>query len=240
MQSIPSVRHLSDCDLLEATERVAAAERHLTVELLVLLAELDARRLYLGQSCSSLFTYCTQVLHLSEHAAYHPIEVTRAARQFPVILDMLAEGALTLTTVALLRPHLTQQNHTVLLDAARHKSKRKVEHQVACLAPRPDERAMLRKLAPVLTESPAVTEKPAAVIPSSPIRVPSVVTPSRKSVACARVAPLSPARYLLRVTLTAEAHTQLRRAQDLMRHTIPNGDPAAVIAAGLDGAGRAA
>jgi hypothetical protein len=35
--------------------------------LLALLMELDARRLYLGEGCSSLFTYCTQVLHLSEH-----------------------------------------------------------------------------------------------------------------------------------------------------------------------------
>ena len=54
---------------------------------LALLAEVDARRLYLGEGCSSLFTYCTQVLHLSEHAAYHRIEAARAARQYPVILD---------------------------------------------------------------------------------------------------------------------------------------------------------
>jgi hypothetical protein len=41
------------------------------------------------------------VLHLSEHAAYHRIEAARAARQFPIILDMVAEGALTLTAVAM-------------------------------------------------------------------------------------------------------------------------------------------
>ena len=113
-------------------------ERHVTAELLALLGEVDSRRLYLGEGCSSLFTYCTQVLHLSEHAAYHRIEAARAARRFPIILDLVADGSVTLTTVAMLRPHLTPENHESLLAAARHKSKREVEHQIACLAPRPD------------------------------------------------------------------------------------------------------
>ena len=130
MRHIAPVDHLSDRELLDATERAATDECQLTAELLALLGEVDARRLYLGQSCASLFTYCTQVLHFSEHAAYHRIEAARSARQWPVILDMVAEGALTLTTVTLLRPHLTRQNHAALLDAARHKSKREVEHLI--------------------------------------------------------------------------------------------------------------
>ena len=66
--------------------------------------ELDVRRLYLGEGCSSLFTYCTQVLHLSEHAAYGRIEAARAARRFPVILELLTDGVVTLTAVTLLAP----------------------------------------------------------------------------------------------------------------------------------------
>ena len=42
----------------------------------------------------------------------------------PSILDQLSEGAITLTTVGLLAPHLTSENHESLLNAARHKSKR--------------------------------------------------------------------------------------------------------------------
>jgi hypothetical protein len=56
------------------------------------LGELDARRLYLGEGCASLFAYCTQTLRLSEHAAYHRIEAARAARLFPIILDLVADG----------------------------------------------------------------------------------------------------------------------------------------------------
>ena len=95
---------LSDADLLARVACLAAAERAGTVQLVAALAEFDARRLYLGQGCSSLFTYCTQVLHLSEHAAYGRIEAARAARRFPEILDRLADGALTLTAVGLLAP----------------------------------------------------------------------------------------------------------------------------------------
>src|SRR5690242_2792807 len=146
MHDITSFEHLSDDELLSAAETVTGKERHATAELIALLAELDVRRLYLGQSCASLFTYCTRVLRLSEHAAYHRIEAARAARQFPAVLQMVADGSLTLTTVTLLRPHLTRENHMTLLEAARHKSKRDVEHQIACLAPRPDERPVVRQL----------------------------------------------------------------------------------------------
>ncbi len=93
----------SDRELLEALARVAGEDRRLTAELLALLGEVDARRLYLGEGCSSLFTYCTHVLRFSEHAAYHRIEAARAAREFPMLLTLVAEGEVTMTTVALLR-----------------------------------------------------------------------------------------------------------------------------------------
>ena len=53
---------------------LASLQRDATVALIAHLAELDARRLYLAEGCASLFAYCTQVLHLSEHAAYGRIE----------------------------------------------------------------------------------------------------------------------------------------------------------------------
>ena len=48
------------------------------------------------------------------------------------------------------------------------------------------------------------------------------------------IAPQAADRYLLRVTLSAPAHAKLRRAQDLMRHRLPNGDPAAILEQALD------
>lgn len=213
-----SIQQWCDRDLLRETERAADEERRCTASLLTLLGEVDRRRLYLGESCSSLFTYCTQVLHFSEHAAYHRIEAARAARQFPVILEMIAEGALTLTSVALLRPHLTRENHKLLLDSARYKSKREVEHQVACLSPRADEPAIVRKF-PAPTPTPLML-----LVEADDKRVDTVATPRRPI-----VAPLASDRYLLKISVSAATHARLRRAQDLMRHTIANGDPAVII-----------
>src|SRR6478735_6835280 len=83
---------LSDPELIAEVTRLAASERQAISTLVSALAELDARRLYLGHGCSSMFTYCTQVLHLAEHAAFNRIEAARAARRFPIILEMLASG----------------------------------------------------------------------------------------------------------------------------------------------------
>jgi hypothetical protein len=146
MTTAVSFEALSDRDLVCEVKRLAHSERHATAALIGSLAEMDARRLYLGEGCASLFVYCTRVLHLSEHAAYGRIEAARAARRFPLVLDRLEGGELTLTSVCLLRPHLTEANCNDLLDAARHASKREVERLIAGIAPRPDAPAVIRKL----------------------------------------------------------------------------------------------
>lgn len=121
-----SPAHLTDHELLDATALAVSLERRSTAELISLLAEVDSRRLYLGQGYSSMFIYCTKALLLSEAATYNRITAARTARRFPVIFALLAEGAITLTTIALLTGHLTDENHEALLEAARHKSKHDV------------------------------------------------------------------------------------------------------------------
>ena len=77
--------------------------------------------------CASMFSYCTRVLHLAEGAAYNRIEAARAARSYPLILELFEQGAITLTAVRLLAPHLTAENHVAVLTSATHKSKREIE-----------------------------------------------------------------------------------------------------------------
>ena len=144
---------LSDPELLVEVRRLAGQERKATARLIAALGELDARRLYLGEGCSSLFTYCTQILHLSEHAAYGRIEAARAARKWPAILDLLADGAVHLTAIGLLAPHLTTENHQRVLGSARHKTKREVEEIVASLRPQPPVASSVRKAASAESDS---------------------------------------------------------------------------------------
>jgi hypothetical protein len=235
LMKINMASHLSDDDLVAKVRSLAGREREATVELIAHLAELDARRLYLGAGFSSLFTYCTEVLHLSEAEAYNRIEAARAARRFPVILDRLAEGSLNLTTVRLLASHLTSENHLELLAAAAGKSRREVEELRARCFPQPDVASSVRKLpAPrpvqgqpiaastpsvgMMLASPSVTA-PGAQVPSSPM--PGTRHPV--------VAPLAPDRYQIRFTASAETCEKLRLAQDMLRHAVPTGDTGEII-----------
>jgi hypothetical protein len=178
---------LSDRDLLAETARVADRERRTTADLLALRAELDSRRLYLSAGYSSLFTYCTQALRFSEPAAYRRITAARAARRFPILFTLLADGDVTLTTVSLLAAHLTHDNHESLLGAARHKCKRDVEHLVACLYAQPDISTSVRRLSPVpapLTSMP--NPSPASVAADDGLRPPPAPPPTAARAVWAR------------------------------------------------------
>ena len=221
---------LSDPELLARVHLAAQSERRATAHLIALLIELDSRRLYLGEGFSSLFTYCTQALHLSEHAAYNRIEAARAARRFPVILELIAESGVTLTSVRLLAPHLTQQNHREVLERARHKSKRDIELLVAGLHPQPDVPPAVRKL-----PMPAVAKMPAAksteLVTSAGIDAPVAMAPANEVPASrpAAIKPIAPERYKVQFTVDRETYDKLRRAQDLLRHAVPSGDPAVIF-----------
>jgi 5-methylcytosine-specific restriction endonuclease McrA len=138
---------------------------------------------------------------------------------------MLADGEVTLTTVSLLASKLTDENHEALLAAASHKSRRDVEHLVARLSPKPDVRSSVRRLPEKRVELPVAValEMPPVSAATAPLLTDSA--PPRRAL----VAPLAPNRYLLKVTLSDEAHNKLERARALLRHQIPTGDPAAIV-----------
>ena len=240
---------LSDDQLLTETKRLVACERTATAAVLRSLMEIDSRRLYLREGCSSLFTYCTQVLHLAEGAAYNRIEAARAARRLPEVLIAVEDGSLTLTSVRLLAPHLTVDNYRDLIDRARHKSKRDVELLVAALAPRAPAATVIRRLSDrPATEVGATTAQSlmrpeAAAVKASTDLVPQCPGPATPAASdetrptpayppsrpVSSVTPLSPCCYRLQVTLSEDTHGKLRRAQDLLCHAVPSGDVASVL-----------
>ncbi len=234
---LSAVAQLSNPELVARVTQLAQREREATAALIAHLAELDARRLYLAEGCSSLFTYCTQVLHLSEHAAYGRIEAARAVRRFPVLLERLAEGSVTLTTVGLLAAPLTPENHRDLLDTARHQSKRQVEELVARLRPQPPVPASVRRLPTAGHASASATALPGAASPPRQTGdAHGVASPPLSSAAPAPppprqgvVAPLAPERYKVQFTASAETYEKLKLAQALLRHQIPDGDLGTII-----------
>ncbi|MET0554766.1 MAG: hypothetical protein ABW221_17120 [Vicinamibacteria bacterium] len=236
--------HLSDGALIAEVTRCARDERHATAQLVAHLAELDARRLYLGAGHSSLFAYCHHALGLSEDAAYNRVEAARASRSFPQVLGRLVEGSLTVTSVRLLARHLTADNHRELLAAASGCSKREVEELIARRFPKPDTPSSVRKVpermqSAMLAEPARPVTKPAEASsdPAMTMRAPTplLVTPEtvrpHPTPAMHRpaVKALAADRYEIRFTASAATRDKLKMAQDLLRHAIPSGDVAAIF-----------
>ena len=138
--------NLSDDELLSRTVSLVARCRRDEAALVAHLAEVDQRRLYLREACPSMFVYATTRLGLSEPEAYLRITVGRAARRYPIILELLVSGQLHVSSVARLAPHLTDAGAETLLARAAGRSKREIEAIVAALAPRPDARSFVRRI----------------------------------------------------------------------------------------------
>ena len=129
------LRHLSDDAVLKRLSSLVHDERAKTVEIIENLAECHRRGIILRRGHGSVLQYCLKVLHLSEHAAYHRIYAMHCALRYPIILEMLRDGSVNLTTIRLLGPHLRRDNHLELLNEARHKSKFEVMKLVARINP---------------------------------------------------------------------------------------------------------
>src|SRR5256885_2358097 len=105
-----SLSHLSDVALLRCVSDLLARDRETTAELLLHLAEVDARKLFVPVGYPSMHAFCVGEWHLAEDVAFKRIQAARVAREFPAILDAVSDGRLHLTAVVLLAPHLTAGN----------------------------------------------------------------------------------------------------------------------------------
>lgn len=235
--SVTIPTHLTDGDLMAEVVRLTGNEHAVTARLIAHLAEVDARGLYVPAGFTSLYIYCHEGLGLSEDAAYNRKTAAEVARRFPVVLDMLADGRVSLTAVKLLAPVLTRANHEEAL-AATGRSKFEVEKIVAAFDPKADARSTVRKLptptGPVVlaTDVPAVPERELAETGHSgetdqptPVCAPAstVGAPQRST-----IAPRAPERYRVQFTIGEASEKMLRRLQELLRREIPSGDPAII------------
>src|SRR3989304_5803292 len=140
------LQSISDDDLLRRLTELVQQSRRVEAELIAHIDEVDDRRLFAREACSSMFSYSIEVLHLSEPEAYLRITVARATRKHPMLLAMLGDGRLHLSGIAILAPHPTEENREEFLARAAYKSKRQIEKLAAELAPKPDVPPTIRKL----------------------------------------------------------------------------------------------
>jgi hypothetical protein len=191
-------------------------------DVLAHLAEVDARKLYADRAYTSMFQYVVEHLGYSEGAARRRITAARLARRFPLVLERVAVGDIHLSGLCVIGPHLTEANHTELLDAARGKSKRRIEELVAARVPRSD---VLPMVVPASSDAPAPVETAAAVPPAA--SAPGRSVPG--------TAPLSAESFSVTFTIDRQTRDTLAEAQDLLRHAVPDGDLGAIVGRALAG-----
>ncbi|HKQ56815.1 MAG TPA: HNH endonuclease [Candidatus Eisenbacteria bacterium] len=227
-----SYTHLSDERLLVVLDDLDAQDRVNTAELLAVIGEVDARKLYLPIGYPSMFAYCVGARHYSEDMAYKRIRAARASRRFPAILRAVADGRLHLSGIVLLAPHLTQSIAEELLAEAERRSKREVERLLAARFPRPD----LPTVFVPLSAPPQVTQLapgPVGTIDSPSmeplVRSDSAFPPARTEVPRAQVTPLAPGRSGLQTTIRQETQDLMQEVQDLMGADVATDDLDAVL-----------
>jgi hypothetical protein len=244
---------LSDDEVLASLHDLLRQSRRVEAPLVAHIGEVHARHLYARYAVSSMFSYCTSILHLSEGEAQLRIKVAQAARDHPVLLEMLADGRLHLSGISKLAAVLTIENRDALVARATYKSKREIEEIVAEMAPRPDVPSVIRKLperaVPSRTQVPVPVEvttslsvdasesdatrleaggsdaPPADVSRSEPPRSLAFDCPARRAV----FEPLSPSRYKVQFTAGPEVRDDLEHLKALMRSQVPDGDIAEII-----------
>jgi hypothetical protein len=220
-----TLRSLSDDELLRRLTDLVSKSRRIEASLVAHIGEVDERRLYAREACSSMIAYCIEVLNLSEPEAYLRIAAARAARKHPLLLKMLSEGRLHLSGIERLAPHLTEENSEAVLARAEFKSKRQIEELVAELAPKPDVPSTVRKLPPSRPATPVPEPQPTALLRPDGVRP---LTRSDASPPAPRPQALAPERYKVQFTASKTLRDKLERLQSIM-----NEDLSAVIEAAV-------
>jgi hypothetical protein len=236
---------LGDAQLLVDLKELVKRDRALEAEFISHLGEVDARRLYREQGCSSMFDYCVRVLRFSESVAYKRIGVARAARRFPIVTEAISRGELHLSAASLIAPHLSEETVEGWLEAARHKKSREVRQLVADRFPRKAVRSSVRRVAsatrlaglagtastlgamPMSTAGPEVRRP---IAPTSSISNETSAMTGTSTHASASTEALGAQRYSVRFTADEKVHDQLQELRSLLRHSVPDGDVGKILA----------
>jgi hypothetical protein len=238
---------LGNDQLLVELKGLVKRDRVLEAELISHLGEVEARRLYLEQGCSSMFDYCVKELRFSEGVAYKRIGVARAARRFPGVGLAISRGELHLSAASLIAPHLSQETVVEWLEAARHRTTREIKKLVADRFPRAGVRTSVRRVRSGSKNADHVLRdvseqrvlQPVGLSPSRSPR-PSSAEAQRPTCAAASVPTessgtasteaLGAERYCVRFTADEKVHAQLQELRELLRHSVPDGDVGKILA----------
>ncbi|MDB4943188.1 MAG: hypothetical protein JWP97_2722 [Labilithrix sp.] len=204
----------ADDQLLAALQALRSAKRRIDARMLRMLVEVEDRRLELRSASSSIYDFCRRFLLMSESGAFRRSVAVKMVRRHPELLEHLAEGHLTLSSMVMLDGLLTRENAASLVASVSGRTTSEVKALIVEQAPRADVPTRLER---VVEQAPLLGSAPTP-------------TPTSR----ARVEPLGEARYALQMTVSQRLHEKLEKARDLLSHRQPNRDLGVTLEAAVD------
>lgn len=201
-----NLKTLTNEELIASIKALVGDERSVVVAVLKHLSEFEDRRLATKTGFPSLFEYCVRELRYAQGEAFRRIRAARAAEKYGILYRLLERGSITLTTVALLEPHLKWDNYRRLIRASKGLSTREVEALVASLSPVPKAPAERVRFISVAKPAPAVAAEELFVpVPAA--------------------APVEPPKTRVVFTFTGDEalFRDVERVKELSRHKWPAG-----------------
>lgn len=239
---------LPDDAIVGGLVRTRKQELGARVEFLHYLAEMHRRRTFLGLGFPSLFAYCTDALGLSKGSTFRRTTAAGLLARFPVASRYLTDGRLNLTSLVHLRGVLDEKNVVEILDRAAGCTEDQVKELVANLRPQPAPPDLIRRLPtrenhssgsapkPAVTSADGATAVPpatasasataglaatATVPPPAAAAAPQTAPSQPPQTHPARVEPIAPDRYVLRMTVTGAFVADLESVRHALSHKMP-------------------
>jgi hypothetical protein len=229
--------HLSPEEAMRNLDATDLGETSNIAEGIALIAVIDERRDYLAAGYSSMRNYCMGRRRWSEDKALRRIQVARAALRFPEVFEYLADGRLGVTTASVLTPHLEPETAAELLEAAAFRTQHEIVQMLAQRS-RPPVATPVADAGELLAAATsgehavphAISHLTHCECVSGDVNAAAPAQAPAKKPRRGRVTPAATGEYEVRLTITEAEHAELVRAQALLGHAVPSGDPALVYA----------
>ncbi len=216
---------MTDKELLTHLSALSQKQAEVESDIIANLVEVERRSLHLKKAYRSLFEFVFDFLKCSEATASRRVAVTRAAAKFPVILGMIREQRVTLTSLALVAPHLSEENHQILLQKIVGVSKREAERVVASFSPAKPKRDVIRPVVTDVSETPRTGESKSQNKSILDLGEPLVLnSASEKKADKVRIAFDAP----------ADLAEKIKRLKEIHAHKLKNGSLAEVLEMAVD------
>jgi len=123
-----NLKNLSDQEIELQTINLVKEERNNICNQLMLLAEINIRRIPQAAYYYNIGDYCRRHLGMTKNQAWKRSQAVQVIQFFPGLLDLLRNGETTLTNVSLLSSQMTPANEELVLQFLPNRSKRELEY----------------------------------------------------------------------------------------------------------------